>query len=163
MAGYRTHFGAGLVAGAAFGGISYFLGTPLKDAGIATTLFVVASIFPDADVKSHSRNEIGSLIALGIAIFCSQYFQDSIEIQIVLGIGIFLVGKKVFGEFFKVFRHRGILHSILAAVVASGLTLILVDGKMSIQLVKAFAVFCGYITHLIVDDFTTKKAGLKWF
>jgi len=66
------------------------------------------------------------------------------------------VGKSLFLRPFQwMTRHRGVVHSLLAALVLS-----LFIG--SVNLWAGFGFFVGYSSHLLLDCFTRAGVGLFW-
>ena len=53
------------------------------------------------------------------------------------------------------FKHRGVLHSLVGAVILS-----LFVGMLSLW--AGFGFFVGYVSHLFLDGFTNRGIGLFW-
>jgi membrane-bound metal-dependent hydrolase YbcI (DUF457 family) len=54
--------------------------------------------------------------------------------------------------------HRGILHTVLAAIVLSEMVYLVVSGSSELRTYKAGAVLIGYMTHLLMDEL----ASVEW-
>ncbi|MDR0611766.1 MAG: metal-dependent hydrolase [Planctomycetaceae bacterium] len=159
------------------GGIGYSFGLPLPTCLLSGGLCSIAGMFPDIDSDtSRSFQECIYLVA-GIAavLFVQRLRQLSIEPDMVLlgGGGMFLFVRFGIGELVKrTTTHRGIFHSIPAAVFSGQITFFLSTGTPEERIFKAFALSSGYLSHLILDEMCSvdsngrvKKSfgtALKW-
>ncbi|MBN2294387.1 MAG: metal-dependent hydrolase, partial [Pirellulales bacterium] len=57
--------------------------------------------------------------------------------------------------------HRGMLHSIPAAVIAAELAFLLASGETDARIYKAGGVFIGYMVHLLLDEFYSVKVSVR--
>jgi hypothetical protein len=158
--------------------VGYSFGLPLPTCLLSAGLCGIAGMFPDIDSDtSRSFQECIYLVA-GIAavLFVQRLRQLAIEPDIImLGGGAMLLFVRFgVGELVKkTTSHRGMFHSIPAAVFAGQITYFLSTGTPEEQLFKAFAISSGYFSHLILDEICSvdsngrvKKSfgtALKWF
>ena len=57
--------------------------------------------------------------------------------------------------------HRGMFHSIPAAVIAAEVAFLLASGDMNLRIFKAGGVFVGYMSHLVLDEFYSVKVSVR--
>ncbi len=158
MAGFKTHIGTSTVLGVGYGTVGYLYGMPLSSAVVAGGLCSVSGMLPDLD--SDNGVPVREMFSFGAAIV-PMLMVDRFERlgwtheMIVLATGVLYVMIR-FGvaELFKRYTvHRGMWHSIPAAVLASLLALLVCScHHQSVQLYKAGAVFLGFISHLVLDE-----------
>lgn len=163
MASFRTHVSFGIAAG-----ISAAVALPtLSIAGAPGNIFVavavlaLGSILPDMDSDSGIpfHMAFGSLsLVSGALVFVSSYEENPSDWQgnIVAAVGASLFLWVVVGYVFKRFtRHRGMAHSIPAAIL-SGLVTFFVASRFSFSDPDAFlfgvAMISGYLVHLVLDE-----------
>ncbi len=125
---------------------------------IAGALCSVAGMLPDLDSKTGIPQRemlcFVSVLVPMLMIFRFQKLGLTAE-QMVLMAGVsYVVIRFGVGELFKRFtKHRGMWHSIPAAgVVAMATYLVCFSPDTGIRLFKAWAVFIGFILHLILDE-----------
>ena len=183
MADFKTHITTSTALGVALGGVGHFMyNVPLEHAVVAGGLCGVAGMLPDLDSKSGiPQREMLSFVsvivpmlmlprleALNFTTEDKVFFASVAYIVIRFGIG---------GLFRKYTKHRGMWHSIPAAMIA-GLAFFLVclSKDFEIRLFKAWAVVLGFVSHLFLDEIyavnwegklpTTKKSfgtAMKFF
>lgn len=159
MADFKTHIGVSTGLGMAYGGLGYFFfGLPFEDAMIATGLCSVAGMLPDLDsTSSVPHREMLTIISVLAPVLMLPRFEE-LEMtrgQIVFAAGfIYLFVRYVIGSLFQRFtKHRGMWHSVPAAMVAGLATyLICHDYAFDIRLFKSWAVVLGFVSHLVLDE-----------
>lgn len=159
MAGFHTHITVSTAVGmgyAFWGGAQYQL--PATTCLLAGGLCSIAGMMPDLDSDSGvpARETIGFAAAL-IPMLLFQRFQAmgmSIEHMVLAGAPIYLVIRFGLGSVLKaVSVHRGMFHSIPAALIAGLIGYLICDsGVTLVRYYKAFGVTLGYMTHLILDE-----------
>lgn len=159
MAGFHTHIGVSTVVGmgyAVWGGAQYQL--PLSTCVLAGGLCSIAGMMPDLDSDSGvpARETIG-LAAAVVPMLLFQRFQAAgmdIEHMVLAGAPLYLVIRFGLGSILKaVSVHRGMFHSIPAAIIAGLIGYLICDSGVNlVRYYKAFAVTLGYMTHLMLDE-----------
>lgn len=163
MASFRTHFSSGIVLGVL--GIFLMLGFGIVGgAGFFAALFIAATVgalAPDMDSDSGVLFHVvfGSLSAiLGSVVLLVAIREYGSDIRFIIGLPlaaiVFVWG--VFGSLFKRFtRHRGMAHSIPAAILA-GLISFSLAGMGRFDEWTAFLIglasLMGYLLHLVLDE-----------
>lgn len=159
MADYKTHIAVSSGLGMVYGGLGHFFyGMPFEDAMIATGLCSVAGMLPDLDSPSSvPHREMLTIISVLAPVLMLPRFEE-LEMtrgQIVFAAGfIYMFVRYVIGSLFQRYTtHRGMWHSIPAAMVA-GLATYLVchDYAFDIRLFKSWAVVLGFVSHLVLDE-----------
>jgi membrane-bound metal-dependent hydrolase YbcI (DUF457 family) len=163
MANFKTHIGAGVILGAAFivAGLIYSVFSGLEIIAWIFLAVLTGSFLPDLDLdEGVSFQIIFGLAAVGFAgmTFFNLYEAGETELVniILLAGAAFLVVRFGLGSIFqKMTRHRGMFHSVPAAVL-SGLMVIWLLNYFSIwqdyDLVLGLAVAVGYMGHLVLDE-----------
>lgn len=159
MPGFHTHITVSTAVGigyAVWGGTQYDL--PLSTCALAGGLCSIAGIMPDLDSDSGvpSRETIGFAAAITPMLVFNklQVYGLTIEQMVLFGAPMYLVIRYVLGTIFKSANvHRGMFHSIPAAVIAGLIAYLVCDsGAHLVHNYKAFAVFLGYMVHLFLDE-----------
>lgn len=166
VAGFHTHIAVSTAVGVGFavwGGAQYEL--PLSTCALAGGLCSIAGIMPDLDSDSGiPARETISLAAAIVPMLLFQRFQAmglSIEHMVLLGAPIYLVIRFGLGSVLKsVSVHRGMFHSIPAAIIAGLIGYLICDSGVNlVRYYKAFAVTLGYMTHLLLDEIWSLEFG----
>lgn len=161
MAGFKTHvtFSSVIGVGYAAGGYAMY-DMPWPSCLIAGGLCSVAGMLPDLDSGSGRpiRESMGFAAAV-VPVMLIQRFQAmqiSYELMILAAIGLYLLIR--FGGAWALSKytvHRGMFHSIPAAILA-GLVAFLLTGcnniDLDVRIFKAGGLFAGYMSHLLLDE-----------
>ena len=161
MADFKTHLSAaGALSGMlAIGCLHTGLAEP-KDALLFFAMGTVGGILPDID-SDHSIpvNILFSCLAILAAFFSvfSKIGTYSIVESILLWLAVFVVVRYLVFELFKRFTvHRGVFHSLLAAVFFCFLSATLLYDVFALSSVLAWLsggfVLIGYLIHLLLDE-----------
>ena len=159
MADFKTHITASTILGIGYGTVANLeFNVPLGHCIIAGGLCSVAGMLPDLDSKTGiPQREMLSFVSVLVPMLMLFRFQElgltSEEMVFVAGVSYVVIRFGV-GEIFKRFtKHRGMWHSIPAAAVAAMATYVVCfSPETSIRLFKAWAVFIGFILHLVLDE-----------
>jgi membrane-bound metal-dependent hydrolase YbcI (DUF457 family) len=162
MAGYKAHMAFGIITGLCWTVIAFLLS--LISAWFIPLIFiltVVGSFLPDLDSDTGMPLKflltVVSIIGSIIIIFTVLNQKDYSSIQligapIITGLFIYYI---IGGIFKKLTHHRGIFHSIPAAILTSLMALSFLNIfeldtnlKISLSLSLGF----GYLCHLILDE-----------
>lgn len=159
MANFKTHITFSTVIGAGYGSVAYLLfEVPLPTSILAGGLCGVSGMLPDID--SGSGKPIRESMAFAAA-FVPMMMVDrmrqmelSPETIVLVGAGLYLFIRFVLASMLsKYTKHRGMFHSIPAAVIFSQVAFLLASGEnLELRLYKAGGVFLGYMSHLILDE-----------
>jgi hypothetical protein len=175
VAGFKTHITTSTVLGFAYGGAGLYI---LRDASgeipVATCvlgagLCSVAGMLPDLDSDTGIplRETIAFTAAVVPMLLIDRFSHMGLshESMVLAGGLIYLLIR--FG-FFKLLTrftvHRGMFHSLPAALVASEMAFLLCScEESSLRWFKAIAVFIGYMSHLILDEiYSIEWTGARW-
>lgn len=159
MANFKTHITTSTALGVVFGGVGhFFFDIPLQHAIVAGGLCGVAGMLPDLDSNSSiPQREMLSFVSVIVPILMLTRFEalglsneDKVFAASVLYIAIrFGIG----GIFRKYTKHRGMWHSIPAAMIAGLATfLVCLTPEFEVRIFKAWAVVLGFVSHLFLDE-----------
>lgn len=159
MADFRTHITVSTGLGMAYGTAGYaWFDIPFEHAMIATGLCSVGGMMPDLDsASSVPHREMLSIISVLAPVLMLPRFEElgMSKEQIVVAAGfIFLFVRYVLGAIFlKYTRHRGMWHSLPAAMIAGLATYLVCHcNEFGIRLFKSWAVVIGFVSHLVLDE-----------
>lgn len=161
MANFTTHIAVGAVVSGAFATITLAADVVAPENLIAVTLAgVLGSVLPDIDLKD-SRAGRAMFAGLGLFFSFAVLFNAAQKFS-VAELWILWLGTLVFvryglhAVFHRISVHRGVWHSITAAVFCSIATAAIfyhVLGRHEgVSWLAALFMFIGYITHLILDE-----------
>lgn len=161
MANFTTHIAVGTVVSGALATLTLAADVIAPENLIAVTMAgVLGSVLPDIDLKD-SRPSKAMFSGLGIFFSFAVLFSFATKFSIaelwILWLGTLVLFRYgLHTAFHHLAIHRGIWHSILAAVFSAGATAVVfyyVLGRHEgvAWLAGAF-VFIGFITHLILDE-----------
>ena len=171
MANFKTHLSvAATFSGAlAVGCLHTGLAEP-KEALLFFTMGTVGGILPDID-SDHSIpvNILFSCLATLAAFFSvfSKIDTYSIVESILLWVAVFAIVRYLVFELFKRFTvHRGVFHSLLAAVFFCFLSAALLHDVFALPSVLAWLSGCfvlfGYVIHLLLDElYSVDMMGIR--
>ncbi len=159
MANYKQHLTGGIIYGILCMTASIFtLGLTIVEGFVLLILGALGSILPDIDsdtsIPVHLVCEtVGVLVPIIIIkkVFANELNTENMIFLIV--VGFIVVRYLAFLIFFKLTVHRGIIHSIPAALIAGGLVFLLFsDASFYLRLLYGVACAVGFIVHLIMDE-----------
>lgn len=161
MANFTTHIAIGTVVTGALATLTLAADVVAPQNLVAVTLAgVLGSVLPDIDLRD-SRPSRAMFAGLAIFFSFAVLFNAATEYSIaelwVLWLGtLLLVRYGLHAVFHRLSVHRGIWHSILAAVFSSVATAIvfkhLLGKPEGVSWLAAVFMFVGYITHLTLDE-----------
>ncbi len=161
MANFTTHVAVGTIVSGALATLTLAADVVAPENLVAVTMVgVLGSILPDIDLKD-SRPSRAMFAGLAIFFSFAVLFNEATKFSIaelwILWLGTLLfVRYGLHTLFHRVSVHRGIWHSILAAVFSSVMTAIVFHnflGKASgVAWLAAAFMFAGYLTHLVLDE-----------
>lgn len=158
MAGFQTHITVSTISGAAYGAAAwYYFDVPPAACVLSAGLCGVSGMLPDLD--SGSGIPLRESVAFAAAVV-PMMLVDRLralglpsEAIVLAGAAIYLVVRFGFGAFLRKYTvHRGMFHSLPAAVIFAQLAFLLASGDLDIRLYKAGAVLLGFLSHLVLDE-----------
>lgn len=159
MAGFKTHITTSTAIGFIYGGAGYFaFEIPPAHCLIAAGLCGVAGMLPDLDSNSGKPlREMLSFVSVVIPVLMLPRFRalglTNEHIVFVAGVMYVIIRFGVGALFRRYTKHRGMWHSIPAAMIAGLATfLVCLSADFEIRVFKAWAVVLGFITHLVLDE-----------
>ncbi len=165
MAGFVSHVSVSGATGAAFGVFGYACGLPPTTAAVGACACTLGGMLPDLDGDTGiAVREIVPLVAAAVPIMMMDIFKTwgfDREMMFLAIIGLYFAIRFGIGEPFKrLTRHRGMWHSIPAAINV-GLICFLVCSYQDLgaRVFKASAITLGFLSHLILDEIYS----LGWF
>lgn len=159
MANFRTHITTSTVLGFGVTGIGLWADSiPVDSAMIAGGLCGVSGMLPDLDSGSGiPLRETMSFAAAVIPLLLLDRMQHlglSYESMVLAGGSIYLFIRFGVAKFLSKYTvHRGMFHSIPAALIFAGLGFLICGcSDISLRYFKAGAVFVGFMSHLFLDE-----------
>ena len=158
MAGFHTHITVSTLVGVGYAAVgAYAYELPLSTCAIAGGLCSICGIMPDLD-SDHAvpaRETLSFLAAVAPMLLFYRFHYEGLATEhlLLFGAPLYLLIRFGFGQMLKVSVHRGMFHSIPAALIAGLIAYVLCDTGVSFgRNFKGFAAVLGYLTHLILDE-----------
>ena len=163
MADFKAHTSVGTLWGLLLGTVSVISDFCSLIGGIVI-LFLAATSSAAPDIDSDTgrpRELVLSFLGIAIPIVLLFNISDSTSSENILAatlISFFLV-RYILGYLLAKFTvHRGLWHSIPAAVLCSEITyLLFFDLHVQVRLLYALSVLGGFISHLLLDEMYSVK------
>jgi membrane-bound metal-dependent hydrolase YbcI (DUF457 family) len=161
MATSQSHFSLSLIVAAVYS-IAALLLFHFKPELVllAAVLVVVAGMLPNIDQGgSNQAKETASLLAAVAPLFCLEFFPSIAQggiarIALVVVLCYLLTRLLVVRSLKKYTTHRGMVHSIPAAIIAAEVTYLMFwDLQREGKIFLALAAFSGFMTHLVLDAY----------
>lgn len=161
MANFTTHLAAGTVVAGGLATLTLAADVVAPENLIAVTMAgVLGSVLPDIDLKD---SRPGRAMFAGLAVFFSfaVLFHSALKYSIA-ELWILWLGTLVFvryglhAVFHRFSVHRGIWHSLLAALFCAAATAVVfkfgLDRHEGVAWLAAGFMFIGYLVHLVLDE-----------
>ena len=164
MANYQTHIATSSAVGAGLGAFGYLgLGYPPATCILAGGFCGIAGMLPDVDSDNGvPLREVTSFLAAVVPLMAMNRFDGEVlggahidrETQIAIAGGIYLFIRFIVADVIRrTTVHRGMWHSIPAALIAGGVAFYLCAcDSLAPRLFKVVAVISGYMSHLVLDE-----------
>ncbi len=158
MADFKTHMSVSTATGVvyAFGG--YQAGMHIPTCLIAGGLCSVSGMLPDLDSDSgRPLREATTLAAAVVPMLMVDRFQrigmDHESMVLAAGV-VYVTIRFVITNIFRRYTvHRGMWHSIPAAIVVGMLAFLIMSTEdISVRLFKTVAIVLGFVSHLVLDE-----------
>jgi membrane-bound metal-dependent hydrolase YbcI (DUF457 family) len=159
MANFKEHITTSTFLGVAYGAAAgTFFDVPLSTCVLAGGLCSVSGMLPDVDSKS--SRPLRESLAFGAAVVGMMTAQRFAELGmkhewvVLAGATMYLFVRFVLGELLSRYTvHRGMFHSLPAAVIFGQIAFLLASGPdVQLRVYKAGAVVLGYLSHLVLDE-----------
>lgn len=158
MANFRTHVTTSTVLGCGYAAAGAMAGVPIETSLVAGGLCGVSGMLPDIDSDSGiPLRESMSFMAAVVPMLLVDRLQTlglSYDGMVLCASGIYFFIRFGVARLIARFTvHRGMFHSIPAALIFSGLAFMMC-GCLDLRLryFKAGGVFLGFMSHLILDE-----------
>lgn len=161
MANFTTHIAVGTIVSGAVATLTLAADVVAPENLIAVTLAgVLGSVLPDIDLKD-SRPSRAMFAGLAVFFSFAVLFTEATRLSIaelwILWLGtLAFVRYGLHKIFHKLSVHRGIWHSILAAIFSSVATAVvfyhLLGKPEGVAWLAAVFMFIGFLTHLVLDE-----------
>jgi len=170
MADFRTHVAFSGLLGCGYATASYFvLDLSPVSCCLAGGLCGLAGMLPDLDSNnSVPLREILAFSASVVPLLMIERFEMiglSREAMVLAGAAVYLAIRFGFGNLLKKCTiHRGMFHSLPAALIAGLAAFLICDGfDPHLRVLKAGAIFVGFISHLCLDEcYSIERVQGKW-
>ena len=108
----------------------------------------------DSDAGVPLRESIAFAAAVVPMMLTDRFAQFMSQESVILaGAGTYLFIRFVFAAMLRRYTvHRGMFHSLPAALIFGEVAFLLASGDLSLRLYKAGAVVAGYMAHLLLDE-----------
>lgn len=159
MADFKTHITFSTGLGIAYGALGYWqYELPLGNCVIAGAMCSLAGMLPDLDSDSGVPiRELKLFTSAVIPMMLMERFQrmgmNHSSMVLAGGIAYVIIRFFVFNMFRNYTKHRGMWHSLPAALIASTVAFLLSSNPdVAIRLFQAWAVLLGFLSHLLLDE-----------
>ncbi len=158
MANFKTHLTFSSLMGAGYGAAAYvWYDVPLPTCVLAGGLCGVSGMLPDVDSNAGKplRESMAFAAAVVPMMMIDRFRQLGMtpESIVLAGAGIYLFIRFVVARWLRSYTvHRGMFHSLPAAVIFGELAFLLSSGSLELRIYKAGAVATGYLSHLVLDE-----------
>lgn len=161
MANFTTHIAVGTVVSGALATLTLAANVVAPENLVAVTMAgVLGSVLPDIDLKDSRPSRAmfaGLAIFFSFAVLFTAATKFSIAELWILWLGtLLLVRYGLHTVFHRISVHRGIWHSILAAVFCAVATAVVFQHMLNkpagVAWLGGAFMFVGYLTHLTLDE-----------
>lgn len=161
MANFTTHIAAGTVVAGSLATLTLAADVIAPENLVAVTMAgVLGSVLPDIDLKDSRPSRAmfaGLAIFFSFAVLFTNAMRYSIAELWILWLGtLALVRYGLHAVFHRISVHRGIWHSILAAVFSAAATAVVFRYALGthegVAWLAAGFMFVGFIVHLVLDE-----------
>lgn len=166
MASFQTHIGLSTALGVAYGGVAGVLfDVPVPACMLAGGLCSVSGMIPDVDSNAGvPLRESMALAAAVVPMMMIDRFRRmemSPESTVLAGAMIYLLIRFGLAAWLRRHTvHRGMFHSLPAAVIFGQLAFLLAPGEdVQLRAYQAGGVLIGYLSHLLLDELYS----IRWY
>lgn len=171
MADFRTHVTTSSVLGVGYAGMGMVMGIPIETSLVGGGLCGVSGMLPDLDSDSGIPIRESTAFAAGIVpmllvdrfLAIGMPYDRMVLVTAALYFLIRFAGASMLGRFTV---HRGMFHSIPAALIFAGIAFLICGpayAQENIRYFKAGAVLFGVMSHLLLDElYSIQWKGGMW-
>lgn len=158
MAGFKTHITASGLIGIGYGGAAFLMyDLPWSSCVLAGGLCGVSGMLPDIDSDSGTplRESMAFAAAVVPMMLLHRFLQWGLsnESIVLAGAGVYLLIRFGGAAMLKKYTvHRGMFHSLPAALIFGQIVYLVASGDEIMRAYKAGGVVLGYLTHLLLDE-----------
>jgi hypothetical protein len=161
MANFPTHIAVGTIVSGSLATVTLAADVVGPENLVAVTVAgVLGSVLPDIDLKDSRPSQAmfsGLAVFFAFAVLFSLQTPYSVAEMMVLWLGTLFAVRYVAHNVFHHFSyHRGIWHSVLAALFCACLTAVIYRRMLGrpdgVAWLAAGFMFVGYLTHLVLDE-----------
>ena len=166
MADFKTHLTFSSLIGAGYGTAAFlYYDVPLPTCILAGGLCGVSGMLPDID--SGPGKPLRESLAFAAAVMPMMLVPRleqlglATEYIVLAGAGIYLFVRFAIAKMLKAYTvHRGMFHSLPAALIFGELAFLLASGDdVTLRYYKAGGVVLGYLSHLLLDEIYS----IEWY
>lgn len=169
MAGFKTHITTSSVLGVGYTGLGVYLGLPIESSLIAGGMCGIGGMLPDIDSDSGVpfRESMGFAAAIVPVLLLSRFSDLGLNFEqmvLVCGAMYLFVRFGVARLLARYTVHRGMFHSIPAALTFAGVAFLLSDyADLNLRYFKAAGLLLGVMSHLLLDEiYAVEWKGGRW-
>ncbi|NQU25889.1 MAG: metal-dependent hydrolase [Candidatus Nealsonbacteria bacterium] len=166
MAGFRTHITFSAALGAGYAAAAYALfEVPLPTCVLAGGLCGVSGMLPDVDSNAGVplRESMAFAAAVIPLMMLDRFGQLDVPTEwlVLAGAAVYLFIRFVVAAMLRKYTvHRGMFHSLPAAIIAGEFAFLLASGDdVRLRIYKAGGVTLGYLSHLVLDELYS----MEWY
>jgi membrane-bound metal-dependent hydrolase YbcI (DUF457 family) len=158
MADFKTHITISTLLGVGYSAGAYFgydlpLATCILSGGLASVSGMLPDVDSDSGVPLRESLAFAAAVVSMMAVHRFQQMGFSPEMIVLAGVAAYLVIRFGVGECLRRYTvHRGMFHSLPAALIAAEVAFLLSSGDLPIRYYKAGGVMLGYLSHLLLDE-----------
>ncbi len=158
MANFKTHITVSSLLGIGYGGAAYALyDVPIPTCILAGGLCGVSGMLPDLDsgpgVPLRESMALAAAVVPMMLIDRFQQFGMSPELIVLAGALVYLFIRFGLAALLRKYTvHRGMFHSLPAALIFGEVAFLLASGSVELRIYKAGGVALGYLIHLLLDE-----------
>lgn len=158
MAGFKTHVTVSSLLGVGYAGAGALYGMPIDTALLGGAMCGFSGMLPDldSDYGTPLRETMAFTAAILPMLLIHRFASFGLrpDEMALIGVGIYLfIRFGVTNMVRKYTVHRGMFHSIPAALIFAGVAfLITASSDLDVRYYKAGAVLAGFMSHLILDE-----------
>jgi hypothetical protein len=170
MAGFRMHVTTSALLGCGYAGVGHAAyGVPLDTAVVGGAMCGFAGMLPDLDSDyGVPLRETMAFTAAIVPMLLVARFQSlalSHDEMVLAAVSLYLFVRFGITNMIRKYTvHRGMFHSIPAALIFTGLAFVLTGAApLEIRCFKAGGVLAGFLSHLILDEiYAVEWKGGQW-